>query len=91
MRAKDELEWNLLLSDAIHPNMDGHKLFAETIAKTITGKDISLRDVGPPPNPLAHTLKLLAEGKPVTVLAMPPYDQHIAPALKRFIQMHKSR
>lgn len=82
VRAKDELEWNLLLSDAIHPNMDGHKLFAETIAKTITGKDMSLRDVGPPPSPLAHTLKLLAEGKPVTVFTMPPFDQHIAPALK---------
>ncbi len=82
VRAKDELEWNLLLSDAIHPNMDGHKLFAETISKTITGKDMSLSEVGPPPNPLAHTLKLLAEGKPVTVFAMPPFDQHIAPALK---------
>ncbi|HRH96584.1 MAG TPA: SGNH/GDSL hydrolase family protein [Prosthecobacter sp.] len=82
VRAKDELEWNLLLSDAIHPNMDGHKLFAETIAQTITGKDMSLRDVGPPPNPLTHTLKLLAEGKPVAVFAMPPFGQHIAPALK---------
>jgi lysophospholipase L1-like esterase/pimeloyl-ACP methyl ester carboxylesterase len=83
VRAKDPLEWNLLLSDAIHPNMDGHKLFAETIAKTITGKDVSLRDEPPPPNPLAHTFKLLGEGKPITVLAMPPYDQQIEPALKK--------
>jgi lysophospholipase L1-like esterase len=82
VRAKDELEWNLLLSDAIHPNMGGHKLFAESISKTITDKNVSLRDVGPPPNPLAHTLMLLAEDKPVTVFAMPPFDQHIAPALK---------
>ena len=82
VRAKDQLEWNLLLSDAIHPNMDGHKLFAETIAKTITGKDVSLREVGPPPHPAAHTMKLLAEGKPITVFAMPPFDQHIEPALK---------
>lgn len=83
VRAKDPLEWNLLLSDAIHPNMDGHKLFAETIAKTITGKDVSLRDEPPLPNPLAHTFKLLGEGKPVTVLAMPPYDQQIEPVLKK--------
>jgi lysophospholipase L1-like esterase len=83
VRAKDPLEWNLLLSDAIHPNMDGHKLFAETIAKTITGKDVSLRDEPPPPNPLAHTLKRLGEGKPVNVFAMPPYDQHIEGALKK--------
>lgn len=83
VRAKDELEWNLLLSDAIHPNMDGHKLFAETLAKTITGQEVSLRDEPPPPNPLAHTLKLLGEGKPITVLAMPPYDQPMEAALKK--------
>jgi lysophospholipase L1-like esterase len=83
VRAKDPLEWNLLLSDAIHPNMDGHKLFAETIAKSITGKDVSLRDEPPPPNPLTHTFKLLGEGKPITVFAMPPYDQHIEAALKK--------
>ena len=83
VRTKGQLEWNLLLSDAIHPNMDGHKLFAETIARTITGKDVSLRDEPPPPHPLAHTFKLLGEGKPITVLAMPPYDQQIVPALKK--------
>lgn len=83
VRARDALEWNLLLSDAIHPNMDGHKLFAETIAKTITGQATSLRDEPPPPNPLAHTFKLLSEGKPVTVFAMPPYDQHIGVALTK--------
>ena len=82
VRAKDEVAWNFLLSDAIHPNMDGHKLFAETIAQTITGQSISLRNEPPPPNPLAQTFKLLGEGKPVTVLAMPPYDQQIGPALK---------
>lgn len=83
VRAKDPLEWNLLLSDAIHPNMDGHKLFAETIARTITGQGISIRDEPPPPNLLAHTLKLLGEGKPVTVVAMPPYDQYIGTAFKK--------
>lgn len=83
VRAQDAIAWNFLLSDAIHPNMDGHKLFAETIAQTITGQSISLRDEPPPPNPLAHTFKLLGQGKPVTVLAMPPYDQQIEPALKK--------
>ncbi|MCB1275120.1 SGNH/GDSL hydrolase family protein [Prosthecobacter sp.] len=83
VRAKDPLAWNFLLSDAIHPNMDGHKLFAETIARTITGQEVSLRDEPPPPNPLAHTLNLLREGKPVSVFAMPPYDQHIEAALKK--------
>ena len=83
VRAKDPVEWNLLLSDAIHPNMDGHKLFAETITQTITGQSISLRDEPPPSNPLAHSFKLLGEGKQLSVLAMPPYDQQIEPALKK--------
>jgi lysophospholipase L1-like esterase len=80
----DPLAASFLLSDAIHPNMDGHKLFAETIAKTITGQNVSLREEPPPPNPLAHTLKLLGAGRPVTVHAMPPFDQHIEAALRKF-------
>jgi lysophospholipase L1-like esterase/predicted esterase len=83
IRTQDPAAWSLLLSDAIHPNMDGHKLFAETLAKTITGKDVSLRGEPPPSNPLVHTFKLLGEGKPITVLAMPPYDEQIEPALKK--------
>jgi len=80
---KDSLEWNLLLSDPIHPNMVGHKLFAETIAQTITGQKISLADIGPPLPALRQTLALLKAGKPVKVLAMPPYDTLIAPAIQR--------
>ncbi len=80
---KDTLEWNLLLSDPIHPNMAGHKLFAETIAQTITGQKTSLADIGPPLAALRHTLALLKAGKPVKVLAMPPYDTLIAPAIQQ--------
>lgn len=83
IHAKDALEWNLLLSDPIHPNMAGHKLFAETIAHTITGQKTSLADIGPPLPALRHTLALLKAGKPVKVLAMPPYDTLIAPAIQQ--------
>jgi len=83
VHAKDELEWNLLLSDPIHPNMAGHKLFAETIAQTITAQKTSLADTGPPLPALHHTLALLKAGKPVKVLAMPPYDTLIAPAIQQ--------
>ena len=83
IHAKDALEWNLLLSDSIHPNMAGHKLFAETIAQTITGQKTSLAGIGPPLPALSHTLALLKAGKPVNVLAMPPYDTLIAPAIQR--------
>ena len=83
IHAKDALEWNLLLSDPIHPNMAGHKLFAETIAHTISGQKISLADIGPPLPALRHTLALLKAGKPVKALAMPPYDTLIAPAIQQ--------
>ena len=83
VHAKDALEWNLLLSDPIHPNMAGHKLFAQTIAQTITGQKTSLADIGPPLPALSHTLALLKVGKPVKVLAMPPYDTLIAPAIQQ--------
>lgn len=83
IHAKDAVEWNLLLSDSIHPNMAGHKLFAETIAQTITGQKTSLSGIGPPLPALSHTLALLKAGKPVNVLAMPPYDTLIAPAIQR--------
>ncbi|MFZ2279142.1 MAG: SGNH/GDSL hydrolase family protein [Prosthecobacter sp.] len=83
VHAADASEWNLLLSDTIHPNMAGHKLFAETIAHAITGRTVSLREVGPPASPLSHTFAKLKAGQPIQVLAMPPYDTLITPALQR--------
>lgn len=82
VRAKDPRAWLLLMSDEIHPNMDGHKLFASVIARAITGKEDDLKDVGPPNPSVPHTLALLKAGKPVRVLAMPPFDKEIGPALK---------
>lgn len=83
VHAADAAEWNLLLSDTIHPNMAGHKLFAETLAQAIVGKTVSLREVGPPTPVLPHIFAKLKAGQPVNVFAMPPYDEVIAPALQR--------
>jgi lysophospholipase L1-like esterase len=82
VRDRDAREFRLLMSDEIHPNMDGHKLLAEVIARTISGKAISLADVPTPRPAIPRTLSLLKAGKPVTVLAMAPYDKLIGPALK---------
>jgi hypothetical protein len=82
IRAKDVQEWSLLLSDEIHPNMDGHKLFARLIAQAVTGKDDALKDVGPPAPAIPKTLGLLKAGKVIKVLAMPPYDKAFLAALK---------
>lgn len=82
IRVKDAREWSLLLSDEIHPNMDGHKLFASVIARAITGKDDALKEVGPPVPAIPKTLSLLKAKKPIKILAMPPFDKLIGPALK---------
>lgn len=82
VRERDPLAWRLMMSDAIHPNMDGHKLNAETICRSITGQAVSLRDVPPPQKALSKTLARLAAGEPVKVLAMSPYDQFIEKALR---------
>jgi lysophospholipase L1-like esterase len=83
LEARDPRAWRLLLSDEIHPNMDGHKVLAEAIGRSITGKAVSLRDVGPPQPAIPRTLALLKAGKPVHVLAMPTYDRLIAAALEK--------
>ncbi len=83
-RNKDAWNWRLTLSDQFHPNMDGHKFMAQELCKVVTGKEVSLADVGPLSPAFAKTVKKLKEGKPVRVLAMPPYDTLIAPALKKF-------
>jgi lysophospholipase L1-like esterase len=80
-RAKDEVDWTLLLSDEIHPNMDGDKLLAETIAGVISGQRIELKDVVPLHPAIPHTLSLLKENQPIKVYAMPPFDKLIGPAI----------
>ena len=77
----DMRQYTLLMSDGIHPNMRGHKLFAERMAETITGRKVSLADVGPLPG-LPHVLAKLKANQPLRVVAMPPYDELIGPALK---------
>ncbi len=59
-RQHSETEWRHLMSDAIHPNMAGHKRIATCLAQSITGQRASLEDVPVPTNPIEHTLKLLA-------------------------------
>jgi lysophospholipase L1-like esterase len=83
LRARDAWAWRMTLSDEIHPNLDGHRRMARELCRTITGKDVSLADVGPPSDFLARTRELLKQGKPVKVLAMPPLDALVGSALKR--------
>ncbi len=83
VKQSDPPAFRLLCSDEIHPNMDGHKLNAETICQAVIGKAVSLKSTGPPQPAIPKTLKLLAEKKPIRVLAMSPFDQSVGPALKQ--------
>lgn len=82
LRADDANAWRLLMSETIHPNMNGHKLFAEVMAETITGKPVSLADVAPPRDSLRFTLARLRAGEPVTIVAPAPYDAIVPQLLK---------
>ncbi|OGV83601.1 MAG: hypothetical protein A3K19_07820 [Lentisphaerae bacterium RIFOXYB12_FULL_65_16] len=83
LHAANPLEWKLLMSETIHPGMNGHKLFAEVIAEAMSGKRVKLDDVGPLPTSLAFTYARLQAGKPLSVIAMPPYDRLMPDALRK--------
>jgi len=80
---RDALEWAMLMSEDIHPNMLGHKVDAEVIAATIAGRPVSLRDVAPLEPAIPRTVALVTAGTPVRVYAMPPFDALVGPALER--------
>ena len=83
MRHHDRDDWRLLMSDQIHPNMDGHRQIARHLARSITGRHVELTDVHPIRPGIPRTLALLKAGKPVRVLAMPPYDVSIVSVLQK--------
>ncbi|MBI1314096.1 hypothetical protein GC176_22600 [bacterium] len=82
-RSHDVFDWRLLMSDAIHPNMDGHKRIAISLAQSITGQRVALDDVMPTEPVISHTLARLRGNEPVRVLAMPPFDKLIEEALHK--------
>jgi len=83
LRGVDALAWRLLMSDEIHPNMDGHQRIAEALTRSVTGQQVSLADVGPPTPAIPRTLSRLAAKESITILAMPPLDEVIGPVLKQ--------
>mgnify|MGYP001166471974 FL=1 len=83
IRHHDRRDWRLLMSDQIHPNMDGHRRIARQLARAITGRRVSLADVHPVEPAIPRTLSLLKAGRPIRVLAMPPFDSSIAGVLQK--------
>jgi len=81
-RREDVTRWRLLMSETIHPGMNGHKFFAEVIAENISGQPVSLADAEPPADSFQFTLKRLSENQPVNIIAMPPFDRIVPEALR---------
>ena len=81
LRASDPLAWKLLMSETIHPCMNGHRLFAQTIAETISGKKTVLDHVSPPSPALTFSFDRLSRKQPIRMIAMPPYDTIMPKAL----------
>ena len=82
LRQADPVAWRLLLSDEIHPNMDGHQQNAIEICKTITGKTAKLREIGPPLPTLPKIQARLKANESIRILAMTPFDEMIGPTIK---------
>lgn len=82
LKERGVLTWMLGMSDEIHPNMNGHRHMAEVAAHALTGKRFTLDHVPPPANALHHTIDKLEAGQPIHLVAMPPYDQMMAAALR---------
>lgn len=82
LRRRDPLAFRLLMSDFAHPNMDGHKLNAVTICKSLSGRVVSLDDVAPPQPAIPKTRARLKAGEPVRILAMEPYDDIVRQAFE---------
>ena len=83
IRDLDRRAWVHLMSDTLHPNLRGHKLFAEEVAWTISGRRVSLEDLPLLEPGLPRTLSRLQGQRPLNVIAMKPYDSLITSALLR--------
>jgi len=82
LRMLEPRSWRLLFSDEIHPNMDGHRLTARLLAKTISGAEPPLAPENPP-DPKTPKCRARRDANQVLrVLAMPPADQLLAKAVR---------
>ena len=74
--------WRLTMSDAIHPNMDGHKRMAEELCRTVTGSTDSLQSVLPRQPILQVSLRKLAGGQPLKVVTTDSLGEMVSAAIR---------
>lgn len=83
LRNDDPAEWMLMMSDTIHPNMNGHRFFAELMTKQICGRQVALAVTPTPSDALHHTFDRLNQQHPVKLVTMPPFDVILPEVLRR--------
>ncbi|MFM7164043.1 MAG: alpha/beta fold hydrolase [Planctomycetaceae bacterium] len=82
LRDRAPVAWRLTMSDAIHPNLDGHRLLAETVCQRLTGVQVSLADVRPQSG-LPRVQRVLSEGGRLKILVMQPIVAPLQRALEQ--------
>ncbi len=83
VQSVDHRAWLRLMSDAIHPNLRGHRLLAEEMVLALTGRRVPLTDLPPLVPGLPRLLGQLQAGETVRVVAMKPFDTLIGPAIRK--------
>ncbi|MFI5358161.1 MAG: SGNH/GDSL hydrolase family protein, partial [Opitutales bacterium] len=78
----DRWAWTRMLSDAVHPNLRGHVRFAELAASALVGRPVHLRALPVLRPRLPCGMARLQAGQPLRIVAMPPFDAWIGPALQ---------
>lgn len=84
VRERDSRQFSMLLSDAIHPNLDGHRLIVKTIAEAMTGCKLSAKE----PDRTFPSLPLFRDAlskmeAPIKVLVMEPYGHEVGQTIRR--------
>ncbi len=85
IRQTDAGAWRLMMSETIHPSMAGHKRMAEQVARTISGKAVSLADVTAEQPVCGALITRLKAGGPVRLMASAPLASAVRTmVLRRF-------
>ena len=83
IRREEPTRWRLMMSETIHPNLNGHRVFAEMSATAVFGREISLADLKPYEACLRNVKGRIGSGQPVRVVAATPGAEAVGAALAK--------
>lgn len=83
VRVGDPAGWMRLMSDAAHPNMRGHQMFAQVVVEVICGRSVALPPLPTWPEGLPRLAAKVRARQSVRIVAMTPFDTLVPAALRR--------